>query len=137
MTTALRRKLDSLRRLAERPGTPGEGAAAEAAIDRLLEHLGEARERLTEREPPYIARQPRCTTGRRKTAAERPKEHSLHVGSIIDLARWCRCGRGHGRFEVLSAIELGHAGMLRCVSCGRNGGWLTREDFRGGRQWMD
>jgi hypothetical protein len=41
MTTALRRKLASLRALAERPGTPGEGDAARAAIGRVLERLGD------------------------------------------------------------------------------------------------
>jgi hypothetical protein len=115
MTTALCRRLDSLRRLADRPGTAAEGIAAEAAIERLLRRLGEDRERLTEREPPYV--QPtRQQRSRRRTAAERAHQEKMHVGDIIDLHLWCRCGRGHGRFEVLSAIELGHYGMLRC--CG-------------------
>lgn len=41
MTTALRRRLDALRALAERPVTEGERSAAEAAIGRLLARLGE------------------------------------------------------------------------------------------------
>ena len=105
-----------------------------------------ARRRATQRkrplEPPKQYPVPperqRTRAGRRRTAAERAKEQRIHVGDIIDLHRWCRCGRGHGRFEVLSAIELGHYGMLRCCGCGRNGGWLTRAHFEGGgRHLMD
>ena len=133
MTTALRRRLDSLRRLAERPGTPGEGEAAQAAIGRLLARLGEADiERLVERPEPYVARQPKRTRHQR-WASKQPARARIHVGDVIDLHRWCRCGQGHGRYEVLSAIEIGHAGMLRCVSCCRNGGWLTRENFEAQR----
>jgi hypothetical protein len=132
MTTALRRRLDSLSRMTTANGcTPGEAANAAAAAVRILVKLGDQAERLAERPEPYVARR-QSRSGRRRTSRERAKEHRLRVGTVIDLHRWCRCGRGHGRFEVLSAIELGHAGMLRCVGCGRNGGWLTREDFQPG-----
>jgi hypothetical protein len=135
MTTALRRRLDSLRQMTvERGCTPGETDAAALAVGRILRRLGDDRERLTEREPPYVVPSQGKRTGRRR---QPPHSERIHVGDVIDLHRWCRCGRGHGRFEVLSAIELGHAGMLRCVSCARNNGWLTREDFQDGAARLD
>jgi hypothetical protein len=116
----------------------GEAANAAAAIERLLRRLGADAERLTERAEPYYVPPTRQRRARRKSAAEKAHQEKLHVGSVIDLHRWCRCGRGHGRFEVLSAIELGHYGMLRCVGCGKNAMWLTRAHFEaGGRYLMD
>jgi hypothetical protein len=46
MTTALRRRLDALLRLAARPGTAGEAAAASAAIERIRARLRAAGEPL-------------------------------------------------------------------------------------------
>ena len=55
MTTALRRKLNALHRLAERPGTAGEQAAAELAIERIRARLKGAGEAIEwpEQDTPY------------------------------------------------------------------------------------
>jgi hypothetical protein len=62
MATALRRKLNSLHRLAQHPNTPPhEAIATDLAIERILQRLGNDRERLVEKEPPYKPRQPTHT----------------------------------------------------------------------------
>jgi hypothetical protein len=61
----------------QRGTTPGEGSAAELAVQRLLRRLGEEREKLTERAAPsYVAQRARRYA--------KPAEQPLYVGDIID-----------------------------------------------------
>jgi hypothetical protein len=115
--------------------TPGEEAAARAAVERILRRLGEAAEKLVEREPPYVP-------PRQKRA--KPAEQPLHVGDVIDANEdeglWARCQhRSSTRFEVVSAQLNGYCGLLVCVGCRRGGRrWLRREHFQpGGRSLQD
>jgi hypothetical protein len=135
MTTALHRRLHSLHRLATQPATPEhEAAAAKAALGRLLARLGDDRERLTEREPPYVA-PPQKRTGRRRA---RPHSERLAMGDVIscslgDHPLWSRCRCGGDRFEIAPGVGA-HPAQLVCVSCKRGGRWLRREHFApGGR----
>jgi hypothetical protein len=131
----LRRRLDSLKRLAEHPATPAhEADAAARAIPRLLGRLGEDAERLVEREPPYVA-------PRQKRA--KPAERPIYVGDVIDCdaseGLWARCRNcGSTRFEVVGAQLNGYCGLLVCVGCKRGGRrWLTREHFMAGGRSLD
>jgi hypothetical protein len=132
MTTALHRKLESLRRLAERPGTEGEGIAAEEAIQRILAKLGDDAERLVDTPEPYVARQPKRSRRERRAYQSR-----IHIGDIIDVHgtegvfSWCRCGSS--RFEVCEGIAGVAVALLVCCRCKRNRK-LHREHFEpGGR----
>jgi hypothetical protein len=87
VTNALRRRLNSLRQLAEHAATPpDEAAAAELAIGRVLLRLGE----------PVATEPARHNRSRRPSA--RPHEEPLAVGQVIDCHvsegtfRRCRCG---------------------------------------------
>jgi hypothetical protein len=105
MTTALRRRVQALRRLAERPGTTGEGIAAELAIERILRRLGDDAEKLTEREPPYVTPKQK-RTGRRR---ERPHAEGIHMGDILDCTDYegtfRRCACSSSSFQVGPCID--------------------------------
>jgi hypothetical protein len=138
VTTALRRKLEALREMTEQRGcTPAEAAAARLAEQRIAKRLGMGLDALEPPEQYPVAPERRRTRGRRKTSAERAHQERLHVGAVIDCTdyegTWRRCRCGGSRFEVMPGIG-GHAGLLRCCRCSRNGGWLRREHFQpGGR----
>jgi hypothetical protein len=93
VTTERIRKLEAL---AARPGTPGEGAAARAAIDRI-------RERLRPPAPPTIV--------------------GLHLklDRTCDRRNPC-CDR---RGVVCEAVGP-HGPALRCARCSRHKGWLKK-----------
>jgi hypothetical protein len=93
MSTSLRRKLTALRSLTEdRGATPGEAAAALAAIERIRSRLNAACEAVewqgqteTYQEPA----QPRAGQGR-KASHERPKQNRMKIGDLIDCRRHVR-----------------------------------------------
>jgi hypothetical protein len=99
---AIERRLRSLRALADRPGTPGEGAAAEAAIKRL-----EAKA------PPLVPVDPL-------------------IGLVLALDRSCdrihACCRtpSGSHVGVLEAGSGPHGCAIRCSLCGKHRGWLPR-----------
>jgi hypothetical protein len=133
MTTALRARLQALRRLAERPGTAAEGIAAELAIERILRRLGDDAERLVEKEPPYQPRQPK-RTGRQQ---QRMQKDALAVGDVIDaigsegVFRYCKCC--NSRFEIINGGDL-TPGLLRCCRCTRSRR-LEQHHFQPGGRW--
>jgi hypothetical protein len=87
-------RLRKLEALAARPGTPGEGAAARAAIDRLMARL----------RPPA----PPTIIGLR-----------LRLDRACDRRQPC-CDR-HG---VIGEGRGPHRFSLRCACCGRHRGWV-------------
>lgn len=94
-------RLRKLETLAARPGTPGEGAAARAAIDRIVARLRPA----TPPRPP-----PRPTT---------------IIGLRIRLDRTCdrrqACCDRHG---IIGEGRGPHRYSLRCANCGKHRGWM-------------
>jgi hypothetical protein len=101
----LQDRLQKLEALAARPGTPGEGAAARAAIARLMERLRRA------------SFEPRV----------RPPAPPTIVGLHLKLDRSCDrrkpcCDR---RGMICEGVgPHGHA--LRCARCKRHKGWLKK-----------
>ena len=91
-------RLAKLEALAARPGTPGEGAAARAAIDRIMARFGEA---------------------------PKPAPCDPLLGLRLRLDR--RCDRARGccqRFGIVRPGRGPHCYELRCANCGRHRGWL-------------
>jgi hypothetical protein len=103
MDASTERKLTALRALADRPGTPGEGAAAEAAIDRI-----NARHHAPSLVPSVLA-----------------VPVDPLIGLLLRLDR--TCDRRGGCCQHTGAIEAGrgpHRYALRCDQCGRHRGWI-------------
>jgi hypothetical protein len=111
------RRIEKLEAMAQRPGTPDEGAAARAAIERIRARLPAAR--------PTANRQ-------RKPQARRPDGRPLRMDEKIicdapeGVYRACRCGGVV--FTVFPGIGP-HAAQLVCDVCGRGGRWLSRANF--------
>jgi hypothetical protein len=90
-------RLRKLQALAARPGTPGEGAAARAAIDRLMARL---------RPPP-------------------PPPPKTIIGLRLRLDR--DCDRRNPCCDRHGIIHPGcgpHRYSLRCACCGKHRGWI-------------
>ena len=137
MTTALRRRLSALQRLANRPGTPGVGAAATEAIQRITDRLGRAGKPLETIFEPEPGLGPK-RRARRKSAAERQKDHRIRVGDLIDLdgheGTWRRCACGSSTAQVSPGCPGLAVALLVCVGC-RRSRKLRREHFETGGRW--
>jgi hypothetical protein len=142
MSNALRRKLDALREMTTARGcTVHEAAAARAAELRIARRLGVG---LDELEPPEqypVPPQRRRTRGRRKTATERPAQHRLHIGDVIDLdctdhPVWGRCKCGSSTAQVMPGLPPIAVAWLMCCKC-RRSRKLTRAAFEGARWRQD
>lgn len=161
MSNPLRRRLQSLQRLAQRPGTAGEGIAAELAIARIrarLQLAGEemvwdapdstlhSREGAQGTEHHYPSDDPRSyqpqpkRRARRKAAHERPKQQRIKVGDILDCAdsegTFARCRCGCQAMQVTPSATAMAAGLLVCVQC-RRARKRRREHFEQGGRWAD
>jgi hypothetical protein len=105
-------RLQKLETLAARPGTPGEGAAARAAIDRIQARCG-------------VSQQPAFDF--QTSQQRRPGPPDILLGMNLRLDRGCdrrkACCRGMG---VIGPGKGPHAFSLRCVDCGRQRGWLRQ-----------
>jgi hypothetical protein len=146
MTTALRRKLNSLHRLAAHPATPEhEAAAARLAEQRINDRLraaGEPLETLFEPEPYQPSHPgPAKRRARRKASHERPKANRIRVGDILDCTElghplWRPCACGCQAFQVSPGVSGIAVGLLVCSQC-RRSRKLRREHFEPGGRWMD
>jgi hypothetical protein len=101
-TTERIRKLEGL---ASRPGTPGEGAAARAAIERIKARL----------RPPIV-----------ETMARPPAPPTI-VGLYLKLDRTCDRQRPCcDRRGVICEGVGPHGHALRCARCRKHRGWLKK-----------
>jgi hypothetical protein len=144
MSNALRRRLSALQNLTtDRGAMPGEAAAASAAIERIRDRLRSAGEAVEwgdttiANDDGWTHPGPPRRRARRKSSAERPARHRLHIGAIVDAdygddPTWQRCRCGSSRFEVMEGQLPIAVAFLRCVQCTRSRK-LSREDFLRGR----
>jgi hypothetical protein len=99
------RRLRALEALAERPGTPAEGAAARATIERIPARLG-----ITPRRP---ARPPKPKP---RTWRDLPlvMSETIVCDAPSGVFRACKCDCY--TFEVMAGVGR-HVAQLRCNSC--------------------
>jgi hypothetical protein len=108
-TVARLRKLEAL---AARPGTPGEAAAARAAIERIKARCGTAQQSTFDFQP---------------AQQQRPITLDIVLGMHLRLDRACDRRKGCcRRMGVIGHGKGPHAYALRCADCGRQRGWLKR-----------
>jgi hypothetical protein len=102
-TLARLRKLEAL---AARPGTPGEGAAARSAIERI---------------------KARCAPQQPGFAQPRPRSIDALIGLTLRLDR--TADRHNGCCEHRGVVRAGvamHAYAIRCAKCGKHRGWIKQ-----------
>jgi hypothetical protein len=108
--SAIAERLRKLEALAARPGTPGEGAAARAAIERIRGRCAPARPAFD-----FAHAQQR----------RRPAARDVLLGMHLRLDR--SCDRKNGCCQRMGVIRPGkgpHAYALHCADCDRQRGWL-------------
>jgi hypothetical protein len=108
-TAARLRKLEAL---AARPGTPGEAAAARAAIDRIKARCGTAQQSAFDFQ---------------RSQQRQPVPPDILLGMHLRLDR--ACDRKNGCCRHMGVIGPGkgpHAFSLRCADCGRQRGWMKQ-----------
>jgi hypothetical protein len=146
MTTALRRKLNSLRRLATHPATPErEAEAARLAEQRINDRLRDAGSLETLFEPetydspshPGLSKR----RARRKAAHERPAANRLHMGDLVDADMvghplWGPCRCSNRVFQVCPGIVGMSVALLVCTGC-RRSRKLQKRHFEANGRYAD